>query len=316
MYSDITDALGEIAGSMSKLSATYDRGRALLDQAVELHLGSGTARVDRDVLRTAVEEISPPISPESLEDLATSVEVGLLVHGETLLAPASVLLDPRVSAQLDINAWRSLGILTRGSTANAARRVRDQFPNAPEAIFTPENMRRLRGEAKGEQARVRSFERYSGLPPGSLQHPNGGPSDPPVKGGAAPPSANGAGYSRGSSTAGIDAYIAAATCLIGANWTMHWYGPEICMDQKCADAVEAALVGSNWESFVIAFVQLSMKVFELVISGSGWVGACIAAGEYYWGAMIAGNKSPRGVCLFIPGPWTFGLLGPGWAVGR
>jgi hypothetical protein len=32
--------------------------------------------------------------------------------------------------------------------------------------------------------------------------------------------------------------------------------------------------------------------------------------------MIWANMTAAGVCLHIPMPWSFGVIGPGWATGR
>jgi hypothetical protein len=55
-----------------------------------------------------------------------------------------------------------------------------------------------------------------------------------------------------------------------------------------------------------------------VLAGTwfGWVMAVIRTVRFYWAIMIAANKGSGGVCLKIPGPWTFGIIGPGWGVGR
>lgn len=47
----------------------------------------------------------------------------------------------------------------------------------------------------------------------------------------------------------------------------------------------------------------------------GWIALGIIVSAAYWAVMIHFNKTPKGVCLEIPMPWTFGLLGPGWATG-
>jgi hypothetical protein len=52
-----------------------------------------------------------------------------------------------------------------------------------------------------------------------------------------------------------------------------------------------------------------------VSSVGGWVALAIMVSAAYWATMIHFNKTANGVCLHIPLPWTFGLIGPGWAVG-
>jgi hypothetical protein len=318
MFSDVTDLFDELGRSMHSLSDVYNRGRAQLDGAVELDLASASATVDRGALSNALAEIAPPIGKRQLEDLAATLEQGLLVHDDTLVAPAAVLLDPRLSPQLDSTAWRTLGIQPGGSPARAAKQLRALFPNLPAAVLAPENLARLQDAADREQKRVSGFERFSGLATGALQHPNGGPADPPVKGGAGPPYKT-PGYpypGNASSDFPIDGYLQAAACIANANWTIHGFGIEVCMDLACADKVQAALYGPDPTSFWTLLAQLLLKVVILAVTASGYVSTAITTGETYWGLMISGNKTARGVCLFIPGPWTFGLIGPGWATGR
>ena len=48
----------------------------------------------------------------------------------------------------------------------------------------------------------------------------------------------------------------------------------------------------------------------------GWVGLAIALSAAYWYVWILATKTPAGICLHIPMPWSFGVIGPGWATSR
>ena len=183
---------------------------------------------------------------------------------------------------------------------------------------SPANLERLVGEVNAEYKRVVAFEKYSKLPAGvlSLPHPNGRePRDPPVKGGVAPPQSHPSPMNPTASPAPWDSYVQAATCLVNGTWTTSFFHVEVCVDRACADLLQNTLVGSDVQSFAFAFAQLIYKVIT-TSSWLGWVGFGLAAAEFWWGLMIALNKTPRGVCLIIPTPNTLGLAGPGWATGR
>jgi len=326
MYSDIVDVFSEVHGSYQKLSGMYEAARARMEAAVVVDSATGATQVDRAALRSGIEAMAPSPSDQQLQRMAAGLERGFLMQNDKLAVPASMLLDPHLASQIDIRAWRGFGFAqpSKPATPDAmAKNIRAVFPNLPDPVAAQKNMQRLIKAVAFEQQSVDAYEAYVKLPAGSLsgnRKPNGGPYDAGTKRGVSPAhtpkiNSNPQVNDQPPSDPLFQGYIDAATCLANANWTMHWYGPEICLDAKCADAIQDVLVGSNWESFLLAFWQLSSKVFEAVISG-GWVGAVIEACEIYWGIMIAANKTPNGVCLFIPGPWTLGLMGPGWAVGR
>src|SRR5437660_6571890 len=110
MYADVVAAIDELSIPMQKLSALYEAGGRALDDAVHVDPVSGATNVDRDGFRRALEAFSPPLPRGRLEELVTNLEVGFLTRDGKLIAPACMLLEPRLTRQLDVHAWRSIGI--------------------------------------------------------------------------------------------------------------------------------------------------------------------------------------------------------------
>jgi hypothetical protein len=319
MYADIVAAIDELSIPMRKLSALYEAGGGALDNAVHVDPVSGATSVDRVGFRNALEAFSAPLPRGRLEDLATNLEVGFLTRDGNLIAPAFMLLEPSLTQQLDVHAWRSIGISPGMNASTATKTFTDLFPNAPEAVVAKKNCRRLVREASGELKRLNSFECYLGLREGALssRRPNGGGPGGEVLPTQVSPAVP-VPLIPGDYHSGLEGVEAFAKCFANAQWSMAWYGPVVCFDRKCADLIQDKLVGSDWESFVLAVFNLSNSVFENVLAGTwfGWVMAVIRTARFYWALMIAGNKGSGGICLHIPGPWTFGAIGPGWGVGR
>ena len=319
MYTDVRVAIGEFSIPMRKLSALYDAGGGALDTAVNVDPILGATTVDRDGFRIALEAFSPPLRRGRLEELATNLEVGFLTREGHLIAPAFMLLEPSLTKQLDVHAWRSIGISPGMGASTAAESFSDLFPNAPPAVVAEDNFGRLVREASNELKRLQSLERYLGLDEGALSfpHPNGGGKYwevLPTQASPAVPVPLFPGSGSLDLLKGVKAFV---KCFADAQWSMKWFGPVICLDRACADLVQGLLVGSDWESFVLYVFNLSGN-FEDVIVGTwfAWVMAAIKTARFYWASMIAVNKGSGGVCLKIPGPWTFGAIGPGWAVGK
>jgi hypothetical protein len=320
-YADVVTAIDELSIPMRKLSALYEAGGGALDEAVHVDPVSGATSVDRDRFRNALEAFSPPLPRGRLGELATNLEVGFLTRHGNLIAPAFMLLEPSLTQQLDVHAWRSIGISPGKDASTATKTFTALFPNAPPAVVAKKNFRRLVREASNELKRLQRFERYLGLRRGALSSPRPNGHTAGAGGEVLPTYASPAvpvPVTPGSWNSGLEGVEAFAKCFADAQWSMAWYGPVVCIDRACADLIQDDLVGSDWESFVLAVFNLSNSVFENVLAGTwfGWVMAVIRTVRFYWAIMIAGNKGSGGVCLHIPGPWTFGVIGPGWGVGR
>jgi hypothetical protein len=97
---------------------------------------------------------------------------------------------------------------------------------------------------------------------------------------------------------------------------------EICINRACADQLES-LLSFGVSDLLTKGLPALQKIFtngaSAIVAGvqslGGWVALCIAVSCAYWAALIHLNKTPKGICLYIPLPWTFGLIGPGWAIG-
>jgi hypothetical protein len=120
-----------------------------------------------------------------------------------------------------------------------------------------------------------------------------------------------------------DDFKGAIECLQKASYRFVHFGftLEICLDSTCADVLENLLSLGTGSLFAAGGTLLaggftSAAVGAAVASVGGYVALFITLSAAYWALMIHLNKTPRGVCLYIPMPWTFGIIGPGWAVGR
>jgi len=148
--------------------------------------------------------------------------------------------------------------------STATKTFTDLFVNAPEDVVAKENFRRLVREASNELKRLQRFEHYLRLRKGafSSRRPNGGG----PRGEVLPTQVSPAvpvPVIPGSYNSGLEGVEAFANCFADARWSMAWYGPVVCLDRTCADLVQDKLVGSDWESFVLAVFNVSNSVFAL-----------------------------------------------------
>jgi hypothetical protein len=106
-------------------------------------------------------------------------------------------------------------------------------------------------------------------------------------------------------------------CLKNAqySWSWGWFVLSICIPKSCADRfVDLLSLGSG--TLLGAGVALVTKgLTAAVASAGGYVALAIMLSALYWAAMIHFNETAKGVCLHIPMPWSFGVIGPGWAEG-
>lgn len=153
-------------------------------------------------------------------------------------------------------------------------------------------------------------------------------------GGSAPPPAPRGSQGGGSGTPPIPQQTqddimklitGSAECLMNASWSFEGiWGVRVCLDRKCADTLEAILLGQGGASasavlgyFLANFAKLSWK--GVLSSAGGWVGLALLHFSLYWGLLIRSKKTANGVCLVHVWPWWSGLTGGifhGWAVGR
>jgi hypothetical protein len=114
----------------------------------------------------------------------------------------------------------------------------------------------------------------------------------------------------------VDDFKGIVDCLQAAKYS--WSGPfivNICMSKACADTF-VGLLGLGTGTLLTAGVALILKGVGAALSAAGgWVALGILLSAAAWALMIYLNATPRGVCIHIPMPWTFGLIGPGWASG-
>ena len=241
--------------------------------------------------------------------------------GSDPIAPWSFFQDPASVSVLDDNAWKLLGF---GPTVQAGSSGFQfgNFKHVPSAVTTSPNLLMLEDEAKHPFAYTRgaALHRLNGI---GAFHPENVPT-PPTNGGA---SSTGSALNTGSGQSPVSAsdLQKLITCFTNSKWSMEWCGVVCYLDSACAQTIQtilwggtaatlAAGVAAGIASFVASHAIGTAVSAALAVYG-GWVGMAVLLSAFYWALMILLNMTPRGVCLHIPGPWTFGLLGPGWAVG-
>lgn len=122
----------------------------------------------------------------------------------------------------------------------------------------------------------------------------------------------------------VDDFANAVVCISDVEITAHWWGLDLCWDQRCADLIGKALVAGGG-AVLSAALGAFLKNFKPSVGIKTAGGAAIAAVGgavvfvlavigVYTGVSLLLNNTPRGCCLQIPWPVTGGVIW--WAKGR
>lgn len=305
------------------LSALYQTASIEVSETILIGIDGRTEIRDRVALQQALQSIVPP-NDSRIEQLIEVLSAGWIMRGGTPIAPWSLFTDPAAVSSLDAGAWNYFGF--KGENPKPF----DQFENVPEAVLTAENLSMLKEEAAyplpltpgtmlqrirgaaGIGGNLRQWQRLPRLPGADVATT----SQALDSGGSAP---------SGPSPQQLTELQKLINCFTNASWSLTWYGVVVCFGTECAQTLRgllntagAALIPGLVAGIgaYVAGAGVATAVAVALAAWGGWVAAAIFVSAFYWGLMVALNMTTRGVCCHIPGPWTLGLLGPGWAVGR
>ena len=308
---DFEDAFEELRAPIEKISGLYSQAGEAVDAAATIN-DDGSVAVDYGALQEAL-AILPEGDDERIDRATGRLDQGFALLDKQPLAPWSAFTDAQALRPFGQEFWRAL------SFKSAARSFR-LMENVPKEVTDPTNMAMLDELASqapnyAELARDPVTDRVPAWA-GRVLYLS--PQKASVV--VVPPPDD-----TGTSTQALkpEDFTASINCLQKANYRFVHFGftLEICLDRACADTLESLLsfgVGSLFGAggALLAGGFSSAAVGSAVAAVGGWVAFFIMISAAYWALMIYLNKTPRGVCLYIPMPWTFGVIGPGWAVGR
>jgi hypothetical protein len=233
------------------------------------------------------------------------------------LAPWWAFQDAQALRPLDQGFWTTLGFI--GPKAKPFRGIE----KVPDEVGAPDNMAMLNELAQSALS-------YENLEPSALVVANASPSiwrlEPRNNAMIAilPPDDTSSNVGTSKQALKPEDFTGSIDCLAHASYRLVGFGfvVEICMSRACADALENLLSLGSGTLLAAGVGLLTKGAFTAAAVGSavsavgGWIAFFILVSAAYWGIMIHLNKTSNGVCLYIPMPWTFGVIGPGWAIGR
>jgi len=91
------------------------------------------------------------------------------------------------------------------------------------------------------------------------------------------------------------AIVDALACISKVTVKLHWWGPEVCFDERCGRVIAAALQTGMSGDIEVALT--SLVTVGTVAAGGGALGPVLDAFGLYTAAMILANITARGVCL-------------------
>lgn len=311
-YQELADAYERLGEPIQAISAFYEQARSGMERATS---GGGLAStIEADAFRKAL-DIAPPGADDRLARVMARLDLGPVVAGEQIIAPWSAFLDAQAVKPLDATTWKYFGF---GQSAARAAKPFRTLMNVPAEVVADQNLAMLREVAAGsktlKQLTADAVDRSYLMPITSFytlhpDHMNKVPVPPP----------DDTTSTTGSTQQALapQDFTGAADCLQKAKWSFTSWGFVLtcCMDRACADTLES-LLGLGIGTLLGGALALFTKGIAAAVSAvGGWVALGIILSCFYWAAMIHFNKTPRGVCLNIPMPWSFGVVGPGWATG-
>ena len=346
-YDELTTAFGHLSKPIGTLGHLYQQANDKISAAATVD-DKGTVTIDEAALRAAIKEIVPPGTDGQYELMTEGLDLGFAVDANARpLLPWSMLTRPDLVHHLDSNAFQELGFLPRadvgavgvvpgpGVRLGRAPAMIRVLPhplvapfaglNPPAEVNTPENLTML-AKAAGSVAALEAL----GMPALYADHISASiwtlnpanmaklvvrePKQP--AGGAAPPAGDLGTTSTGQALS-IDDFKDIPNCLKNAQ--VGWDNPfvlRLCFDKTCAAALSGLLALGLPALLKGAVALVTTGLTAAVGAVGGWVALAIILSCAYWALWITLAGNANGVCLHIPMPWTFGVVGPGWATGR
>lgn len=287
-----------------------DRLRTLtnrLDEVASINYDDGTATPDEALLRDAIAASAPAglDVDRCVTELLTLARGGFAVIARPerrergAAVPWSLLDGPSASGALPA---RTLAAIGRGLASPPERphaRISAPLPGAPAETLTTSRLDRfarasraagLQDAFAGIRRAVESLDRIL-----TLQITEEAPHEPAA-----------------------DPVREAVNCLLNAEWTIHWWGISICMDQACGNRIADVLLsggGGHIADTLKDIIANGTNIRAALQAGGKLVSLVLVLLSIYLALMLRANNTPRGVCIQAnwPTPW-FGLFV--WAVGR
>jgi hypothetical protein len=343
-YTAFEQAFDELSAPLNKISGLYDNVLTGLDQAVQID-AQGAATVDATALHDALD--FAPGADKHFSRATSGIGHGFaMVTGgaqPTPVVPWSAFLDAQALRPFDKSFWTGLGYqsgparISPGGAppmrpgarpGGAGGRVRPGQPaskvfaavanDPPAEVVDPTNLAMLDALAKNAaDYDAQAAAMISPVPAAATMY-------------LQPLNLTRITIPAPNDTATSTQHLTAAdfqpivSCLPNAKARLvGGFVLEICLDRACADALETILSLGTGTVLGLGLAALSKGFITAVTAAAGalgagiggWIALGIIVSAAYWALMIHFNKTPKGVCLEIPMPWTFGLIGPGWATG-
>ena len=305
----------QLAPVMRETSAHFQRMIDELDQLARLDFRTGVVDLQdeqriNDILlagfgRDAGERYARGLRDVAREGLAVLIEDD---QGSGIAVPWALLRESTSDTILSNGLLSEFGFGPAASSHMTRSRLTETFPDVPARLLTDESQEWL------HQAAFRSFldgmintlKGYVEVIFGqqwTIKLAEPAPAQPPA-----------------------DPVQEVIDCFKTSEWSVRWWGIEICLDQACGDKLANLLLAGKADSIAAALGSLVNDIISGSVVGmsaivaaaikifGGAVAAALTAIALYTALMLRANNTPRGVCLVFPWPLTGGLFW--WARGR
>jgi hypothetical protein len=239
--------------------------------------------------------------------------------------PWRALFHEPTLASITAEGWSLLGIKPWSRTDSIRKTLVEKFPNVPARVLEDATLDSLANWAARREwhDRMSSMRAMGGDPPGTGLEGGGAPGP----GGGLPPANPSAIDPAIAAIAGDIGKLvsASADCLFSGQWSItEWgvspflysIGPKVCLDKKCADAIQTALensAGSELSRFLqspaAGLASSSIPAAVAAIGGWGWFGLALLHFALHWALWIKAKKTANGVCLTFFWPWNSVIAG-------
>jgi len=316
MYDDMTVAFTAAQAQLATINAQLVERSPAIRKAVQLDPATGAVKVNAAALSKALQPVVPPAGIKRGPELARILELGFAMHDDgSPVVPWGALIDPRVYTVFDAVMWDTLGFDAAGGNefaqvADPPAVVKNNTDVLRKAAAAPPEYPLASDHTRSAIARAPWIGNHAGqhwleaIQPDPAPTPAADPATPPDQ--------------TSSTQQHIDVskeqLDKAISCFTKAQWSLEWYGVRICLGKDCVDFI-AGLIFSTGSAIVVAAVAEAIKAAALsaaLAACGGWVGLAILLSAFYWAVWLLAAKGPNGACIHIPGPWTLGLMGPGW----
>jgi hypothetical protein len=310
-YESLAERLTKALNQLGQLSTA-------LDDVAYLELSTGSVQLDEERLEAVLMNMfEEELAKGLLNDLRVMARDGFAVLGtpETglnnlppLIPWATIDYCMQTGMRVPSAALNALGISSASTLWSSNRFLRQRFSNIPDWMLEAPVLNRLITDAL-------SVRTVFAIPEGSLPH------DPRDK---EAPEVERINTKSGASTQDTvelpkSRALDAGTCIANADWRMHWWGWEMCLDYDCAEAVGKALVGwwaEGVRDSVLAGVAYGLAVAAgmssppvAAVIGIVMLALEVAAFTLALSIFYAnGTSNGKGVC--IQGNWPTPYAGP------